>query len=73
MSGTAPAPAAIEVHDLHFSYPDGRPALQGVDLRVATGERVAVLDFGRLLAQGPTGEVLQQPAVRAAWLGEVAG
>jgi branched-chain amino acid transport system ATP-binding protein len=44
-----------------------------LDLVSSVCERVAVLDFGRLLAQGPTGEVLQQPAVRAAWLGEVAG
>ncbi len=29
--------------DVHHAYPDGRVALRGVDLAVATGERVAVL------------------------------
>ena len=29
--------------DVHHTYPDGRVALHGVDLAVATGERVAVL------------------------------
>ena len=37
------APPAIELRDVHFSYPDGRPALHGVDLRIGAGERVAVL------------------------------
>jgi cobalt/nickel transport system ATP-binding protein len=35
--------AAVEVRDLTYSYPDGSPALRGVDLSVAAGERVAVL------------------------------
>ncbi len=34
---------AVEVRDLAYSYPDGSPALRGVDLSVAPGERVAVL------------------------------
>jgi cobalt/nickel transport system ATP-binding protein len=34
---------ALHVEGLQFAYPDGRPALRGVDLHVATGERVAVL------------------------------
>jgi cobalt/nickel transport system ATP-binding protein len=34
---------AIEVRGLAYSYPDGSPALRGVDLSVASGERVAVL------------------------------
>lgn len=37
---TAPA---IEVRGLSFRYPDGRAALDGVDLTVAPGERVALL------------------------------
>jgi cobalt/nickel transport system ATP-binding protein len=37
---TAPA---IDVRELRFTYPDGRDALQGVDLRVEAGERVALL------------------------------
>jgi len=37
---TAPA---IDVKELRFTYPDGREALQGVDMRVEVGERVALL------------------------------
>jgi cobalt/nickel transport system ATP-binding protein len=34
---------AVSVRGLRFAYPDGRVALDGVDLDVAAGERVAVL------------------------------
>ena len=34
---------AVEVRDLSYSYPDGHRALDGVDLTVAAGERIAVL------------------------------
>ena len=37
---TAPA---IRVGGLHYRYPDGRVALDGVDLCIAQGERVAIL------------------------------
>jgi cobalt/nickel transport system ATP-binding protein len=37
------ADAVIEVAGLEFAYPDGRRALQGVDLKVGAGERVAIL------------------------------
>jgi len=37
---TAPA---LEVRGLRFSYPDGQQALDGVDLRVDVGQRVALL------------------------------
>jgi cobalt transport protein ATP-binding subunit len=33
----------IEVEDLHFEYPDGRRALRGVNLRVAPGEKAALV------------------------------
>jgi cobalt/nickel transport system ATP-binding protein len=33
----------VEVSHLHFSYPDGFEALHGVDLRIARGERVALV------------------------------
>jgi len=35
--------AEVVVSGLEFAYPDGRVALEGVDLSVGTGERVAVL------------------------------
>ena len=35
--------ANVEVRGLHFAYPDGRVALQGVDLTIDAGERVAIL------------------------------
>jgi cobalt/nickel transport system ATP-binding protein len=35
--------AAISVTNLHYSYPDGHAALNGVDLTISAGERVAVL------------------------------
>ena len=37
------APPALSVTGLAYSYPGGRPALSGIDLRVEPGERVAVL------------------------------
>jgi cobalt/nickel transport system ATP-binding protein len=37
------ARGTVRLDDVHFAYPDGRPALRGVDLAVAAGERVAVL------------------------------
>jgi cobalt/nickel transport system ATP-binding protein len=37
------AGGTVRVDGVHFAYPDGRPALRGVDLDVAAGERVAVL------------------------------
>lgn len=40
---TADHPPALSVRGVHFSYPDGHPALNGVDLTVAAGERVALL------------------------------
>ncbi len=33
----------IEVRGLRFHYPDGRPVLRGVDLRIEPGERVALV------------------------------
>jgi cobalt/nickel transport system ATP-binding protein len=42
MTGPRGVPA-VAVRDVVFAYPDGRVALDGVDLEVAPGERVAVL------------------------------
>ncbi len=47
-SGDGPAPpdlAArwVEVEHLHFSYPDGFEALHGIDLRLARGEKAALV------------------------------
>ncbi|MDO3639265.1 energy-coupling factor ABC transporter ATP-binding protein [Mycolicibacterium arseniciresistens] len=36
-------PAAVRIEGLHHTYPDGRAALNGLDLTVTAGERVAVL------------------------------
>jgi len=36
-------PPAVEIRDLHFAYPDGHPALRGINLRVEAGERVALV------------------------------
>jgi cobalt/nickel transport system ATP-binding protein len=33
----------IEVKDLYFSYPDGHPALHGVNLYISPGEKVALV------------------------------
>ncbi len=33
----------LEVHDLHFSYPDGHAALKGASLSIAPGEKVALV------------------------------
>ncbi|WFE27064.1 ABC transporter ATP-binding protein [Solwaraspora sp. WMMD791] len=41
--GEQPGPPSLRVRDLHFSYPDGHPALHGVDLTVPAGARVALL------------------------------
>jgi len=35
--------AALEITDLTFAYPDGRQALNNVNLKVNRGERVALL------------------------------
>jgi cobalt/nickel transport system ATP-binding protein len=35
--------AKVEVRGVHFTYPDGRVALSGVDLLVGEGDRVAIL------------------------------
>lgn len=37
-----PSPA-IQVNDLHFTYPDGHVALNGLDLTVEQGEKVALV------------------------------
>jgi len=33
----------VEASDLHFNYPDGTPALQGISFRITHGESVAVV------------------------------
>ncbi|MBO2461038.1 branched-chain amino acid ABC transporter ATP-binding protein/permease [Actinomadura violacea] len=40
-----------------------------MELVQATCAQVTVLDFGHVIASGPTAEVLEEPAVRAAYLG----
>ncbi|XVQ14758.1 ABC transporter permease subunit [Spirillospora sp. CA-255316] len=42
-----------------------------IDVVAATCDRVIVLDHGRTIASGPPAEVLREPAVREAYLGQV--
>lgn len=59
---------AIETVDLVFDYPDGRRALDGIDLTVAPGERVAVLGPN---GAGKTTFILQLNAVLTPTAGTV--
>jgi cobalt/nickel transport system ATP-binding protein len=34
---------SVAIESLHYHYPDGSPALRGIDLAIAAGERVALL------------------------------
>jgi cobalt/nickel transport system ATP-binding protein len=36
-------PPVLDLEGVHFRYPDGTPALAGIDLRVEVGERVALV------------------------------
>ena len=57
-TGRRPAGDGIGVHDVRFSYVEGRDVLHGIDLDVAPGERIAMVGpsgagkstLGRLLA-----------------------
>ncbi|WP_433607695.1 energy-coupling factor ABC transporter ATP-binding protein [Prescottella agglutinans] len=61
-------PPAIETSGLVFDYPDGRRALDGIDLSIARGERVAVLGPN---GAGKTTLILQLNAVLTATAGSV--
>ena len=60
--------AAVTLADVQYSYPDGRPALRGVDLEVAAGERLAVLGPN---GAGKTTLVLHLNGILAPSAGEV--
>jgi len=62
------AAPAIRIDGLIFEYPDGRRALDGVDLEIATGERVAILGPN---GAGKTTLILQLNGVLAATSGAV--
>ena len=62
------AQPAVEVRDLTFAYPDGHLALDGVDLRIEPGERVAVLGPN---GAGKTTLVLHLNGIHTATSGEV--
>jgi cobalt/nickel transport system ATP-binding protein len=63
-----PLTSALEVRRLAFAYPDGTPALVGVDLSIERGERVALLGPN---GAGKTTLVLHLNAIHAAQHGEV--
>jgi cobalt/nickel transport system ATP-binding protein len=60
--------SVLEVRDLAFAYPDGHVALDGVDLTVGRGERVAVLGPN---GAGKTTLVLALNGINAAARGSV--
>ena len=60
---------AVQVEGLQYSYPDGHPALGGIDLRVEPGERVALLGPN---GAGKTTLVLHLNGVLRARAGEAA-
>jgi cobalt/nickel transport system ATP-binding protein len=60
--------SVLEVHDLAFRYPDGTLALDGVELRVERGERIAVLGPN---GAGKTTLVLALNGINAASRGTV--
>jgi ATP-binding cassette subfamily C protein CydC len=84
-----PSPRAVaaaplfEARGLHFTYPGAsRPALDGIDLRLETGRRIAVVGasgsgkstLASLLLRfqaAPTGELLHRGIVISAWPGDV--
>jgi cobalt/nickel transport system ATP-binding protein len=43
LTSPAPAGAVVEIEGLNFAYPDGFPALRGVDLRITSGEKIALV------------------------------
>jgi cobalt/nickel transport system ATP-binding protein len=61
--------SVLEVRDLAFAYPDGHVALDGVDLTIERGERVAVLGPN---GAGKTTLVLALNGINAAARGRVA-
>ena len=66
---TGPDPtSALEIRDLAYTYPDGHAALDGVDLVVSRGERVAVLGPN---GAGKTTLVLALNGINAATRGTV--
>lgn len=41
--GVSPPPPLLELREVHYAYPDGTLALRGVSLRLAQGEKVALV------------------------------
>ncbi|MEP9395478.1 ABC transporter ATP-binding protein [Gordonia sp. VNQ95] len=66
---SVPGAPAVEVRGLSFAYPDGHVAIDGIDLVVAEGERVALLGPN---GAGKTTLMLQLNGVLLPTAGEVA-
>ncbi|GEL21300.1 putative ABC transporter ATP-binding protein [Pseudonocardia sulfidoxydans NBRC 16205] len=69
LTGAGDETPSLDVRGLDFAYPDGTPALHGVDLRIEPGERVALLGPN---GAGKTTLVLQLNGILAPTEGSVA-
>ncbi|MGD9985277.1 energy-coupling factor ABC transporter ATP-binding protein [Pseudonocardia sp.] len=67
-AGPGATTPSLDVRGLDFAYPDGTPALHGVDLRIEPGERVALLGPN---GAGKTTLVLQLNGILTPTEGEV--
>ena len=67
-SGALSRAPSLEIRRLSFAYPDGHPALRGIDLTVGAGERVALLGPN---GAGKTTLVLHLNGILRGGVGEV--
>ena len=53
----------IDLEQVSFSYPGGPPVLQDLNFRLHPGERIGIIDRGRLVGLGTVDELHAQSAV----------